>query len=333
MFRRSKSGTGTLPRVAALILLISLTSFSSLGLGDPPPSSDPGEYSISVDVGLVVLPVIVTDRQGKAVSGLEADSFQVFEDGRPQQIALFEAEDVPVTAGLVIDNSGSMRARQPEVIAAAGEFARSSNPQDEMFVVKFNQRVSLGLPKGVAFTHDLSQLLNAVSRTPAAGNTALYDGLAVALEHAKAGTASRKALILISDGEDNASRLSYQALLKRAEAANVQIYTLGVFDEMYSGSHSGRVLKRLAKVTGGKAYFPASAAQIPAICQQIARDLRHQYTLGYLPSNPGSAGAYHAIRVTARGEGDQKLRVYTRAGYLLPPEPQGAEPLPAKASL
>ncbi len=202
-----------------------------------------------------------------------------------------------------------------------------------MFVVKFNQRVSLGLPKGMAFTHDLQQLLNAVSRTPAAGNTALYDGLAVALRHAGAGTASRKALILISDGDDNASRLSYQALLKRAEASNVQIYTLGVFDQMYSGNHSGRVLKRLAKVTGGKAYFPESAAQIPAICQQIARDLRHQYTLGYHPSNPGLAGAYHAIRVTARGEGDRTLRVYTRAGYVMPPEPQGAAPLPAKGSL
>jgi VWFA-related protein len=225
-----------------------------------------------------------------------------------------------------------MSAKRPEVVAAAEEFAKSSNPQDEMFVVNFNQNVSLGLPKGVPFTSDVSQLLGAVSRHPASGNTALYDGLAVALEHMKRGSANRKALIVISDGGDNASRLRFPALLKRAEASNAQIYTLGVFDDKFVGEDSG-VLKRLAKVTGGQAYFPDSPSQITGICQQIARTLRHQYTIGYRPSKPNSGGTYRAIRVTAKAAREGRLHVSTRAGYLMPSETQPALPPPAKASL
>jgi VWFA-related protein len=331
MFRLCASGRGKLLVVAVITIFISLISFPQHVGGQAANPPDPDEYRISVDVGLVVLPVVVTDSKGKAVSGLGADSFQVFEDGRPQQIALFEAEDVPVTVGLVIDNSGSMRAKRPEVEAAAVEFAHSSNPHDEMFVVNFNQRVSLGLPKGVAFTNDVHQLLDAVSRNPASGNTALYDGLAAALEHAKSGTANRKALILISDGGDNASRLSLQAILKRAQASNAEIYTIGVFDKNFEGDDSG-ALKRLAKATGGKAYFPESPTQITEICQQIAQDLRHQYTIGYHPSNPNLSGSYHAVRVTAKATGDSRLHVSTRQGYLMPSEPTTA-PAAAKASL
>jgi len=332
MFKFCDSGVGKLPAVAALAILISLASFPTPERGNAPDQPGSDEYRISVNVGLVVLPVIVTDGKGRTVSGLGENSFHVFEDGRPQQIAPFESEDVPVTVGLVIDNSGSMSAKRPEVFAAAEEFAKSSNPQDEMFVVNFNQNVSMGLPKGVPFTSDVHQLLGAVSRHRAFGNTALYDGVAVALEHMKTGTANRKALIVISDGGDNASRLSLQALLKRAEASNAQIYTLGVFDKMFSGENSG-VLKRLAKVTGGKSYFPESPSQITGICQQIARNLRHEYTIGYHPSNPNSGGSYHAIRVTAKATGNGRLHVSTRAGYLMPSEPQTAPSTSARAFL
>lgn len=332
MFKSCDSGVGKLPAVAALALLISLTSFTTPERGNAPGQPRSDEYRISVAVGLVVLPVVVTDGKGRAVSGLGENSFHVFEDGRPQQIALFEPEDVPVTVGLVIDNSRSMRAKRPEVIAASEAFAKSSNPRDEMFVVNFNQNVSLGLPKGIPFTSDVGQLLGAVSRNRAFGNTALFDGIAVALEHMKTGTTNRKALIVISDGGDNASRLSFQALLKRAEASNAQIYTLGVFDDMFSGKDSG-VLKRLAKVTGGKSYFPESPSQITGICQQIARDLRLEYTIGYHPSNPNSGGSYHAIRVRATAPGNGRLHVSTRAGYLMPSEAQTAPPTPAEAFL
>jgi len=332
MFRWRGSGICQLPIVAALAAFVSLISFPVPEQGIPSDLPETGEYRISVNVGLVVLPVVVTDRKGKAVSGLEAESFHVFDDGRPQQIALFESEDVPVTVGLVIDNSGSMRNKLPEVIAAAEEFAKSSNPHDEMFVVNFNQTVSMGLPEGVPFTSDVNQLTGAVSQNRASGNTALYDGLAAALHHMKAGTASRKALIVISDGGDNASQLSLQQLLARAQASNVQIYTLGVFDDMFAGKDMG-VLKRLARVTGGKAYFPDSPSQITGVCQQIAQDLRHQYTIGYRPSDTNLGGIYHSIRVTARRTGDGWLRVHTRTSYFMPPEMQSALPAPAKASL
>jgi VWFA-related protein len=341
MFSGSTRKTSNLISIAVLALLpwlIALPLFAQSNSANPPqhdPATppNPDEYEISVNVGLVVLPVIVTNHKGKEVAGLGEGSFHVYEDGRAQQISFFEPEDVPVTVGLVIDNSGSMRSKRPDVAAAAEAFARSSNPDDQMFVVNFNQRVYMGLPKGVPFTSDLQQLLDAVTRTPASGNTALYDGLSAALTHIKSGTGGRKALIVISDGDDNASRTSLAALLKQAEASNTQIYTLGVFDDMFSGSHSGNALKRLAKASGGKAYLPDSPAQIAGICQRIAGELRHQYTVGYVSNNSQPGGKYHTIHVTVDGPGNREYRVSTRAGYMAPPEPQPAPPPPTKASL
>lgn len=333
MFKLHRSRTGKLPAVAALIMVISLTGFITPELGkSSAPTGIGDDYRISVDVGLVVLPVIVTDGKGKAVSGLGQENFQVFDDGRPQEISLFEAEDVPVTVGLVIDNSGSMRARRPEVVAAAQEFAKSSNPQDHMFVVNFNHTVSLGLPQNVPFTSNVDALRAAVSAIPAAGNTALYDGLAVALDHLKTGTANRKALIVISDGGDNASKLSLSQVLRRARASNAEIFTIGVLDDRFAGDNAG-VLRRLARVSGGKSYFPASTSQITAICHQVAQDLRHQYTLGYHPSSPNAAGSFHAIRVTVKATGDGRLHVSTRAGYLMPSEAQTVSSAETRAFL
>jgi Ca-activated chloride channel family protein len=333
MYSRCSSGLIRLASVAVLAILLLLIVFPQAVQSNPAAQSNPDEYQISVNVGLVVLPVDVTNGKGKEVSGLGEDSFHVYEDGRPQQITFFEPEDVPVTVGLVIDNSGSMRSQRPEIAAAAEEFARSSNPDDQMFVVNFNQRVSMGLPKGVPFTSDLQQLLDAVSSPRAVGNTALYDGVAVALEHIKAATASRKALIVISDGDDNASHTSFPVLLKQAETSNTQIYALGVFDEMFSGPHSGSVLKRLSKATGGKTYFPDSATQIAGICKQIAQNLRHQYTIGYVSNNPTAGGKYHSIRVTAIAASGGKLYVSTRAGYSVATEQQSALLSPTKDSL
>jgi Ca-activated chloride channel homolog len=315
--------------VLALLMALPATAQSQSSL-----PSNPDEYQISVKVGLVLLPVIVTDHKGREVSGLAETDFHVYEDGRPQQLSFFEPEDVPVTVGLVIDNSGSMRAKRPQIAAAAEQFAKSSNHNDQLFVVNFNQRVSMGLPRGVPFTSDLQSLLDAVTRTPAAGNTALYDAVAVALNHAKSGTATRKALIVISDGDDNSSRTTLSNLIKMAEASNTEIYSLGVFDEMYSGSHSGKVLKRLSKVTGGRAYFPDTPSQIVGICQQIAQNLRHQYTIGYASNNPGVSGKYHSLQVTVSSPSASALRVSTRSGYTMPSEPQtSAIPILTKASL
>jgi Ca-activated chloride channel homolog len=311
---------GKLPRaiVGALLALV-LSSFASSQQESPSKTSDPDEYKLSVDVGLVVLPVTVTNRKGEFVPNLAATDFQVSEAGRPQEITLFKSEDVPVTVGLVVDNSGSMGSKRPEVVAASLAFVQSSNPGDQMFVVNFNQRVSLGLPKSVPFTSDLRQLRDALSRTPPVGNTALYDGIATALEHLKAGSRERKALIVVTDGGDNASHMRFQDLLKKAESSNAIIYTIGIFDPSYSGENP-QALKRLAKVTGGRAYFPESVSEVSDVARQIARDIRQQYTIGYIPSRRASQGEYRTIRVTVKAAGLGKLYVRTRAGYLIPPE-------------
>jgi VWFA-related protein len=322
----------------ALAAAIAFTAFSPApAAGQTPAQSNPDEFQISINVGMVMLPVVVTNHKGEEISGLAEDDFHVYEDGRLQRITFFEPEDVPVRVGLVIDNSGSMRSKRPEVAAAAGQFAKTSNPDDQLFVVNFNQRVSLGLPKGVAFTSNLQALLDAVSRNPASGDTALYDAVAAALDHLKADstTTTRKALILITDGEDNASHMNLQALVKKAAASNTEIYSLGVFDENFSGSHSGSALKRLSKVTGGKAFFPQSPQEIVGICQQIAQDLRHEYTIGYVPTNPADSGKFHQIRVSVNGpRKNMALRASTRSGYVTSPAPQASvSQAPSKASL
>jgi Ca-activated chloride channel homolog len=308
------------PRVtlATLLALLALPRFAPSQQASPPTGGDADDYKISVAVGLVVLPVIVTDRKGEFVPHLAATDFQVSEAGRPQQITLFKSEDLPVTVGLVVDNSGSMGAKRPEVVAASVAFVQSSNPGDEMFVLNFNQRVLLGLPASVPFTSDLNQLRSALSRNRPVGNTALYDGIAAALEHLKAGSRQKKALIVVTDGGDNASHLKLQELLKMAESSNAIIYTIGIFDPNYSGANP-QALKRLAKVTGGRAYFPESVSEVSGVAEQIARDIREQYTVGYIPTPRPSEGQYRTIRVTVKAAGLGKLYARTRAGYLIPP--------------
>jgi Ca-activated chloride channel homolog len=321
MFSLNPLADGTFPRatMASLWSLLILSIFVSPQQVSSSHSGDTDDYKISVNVGLVVLPVTVTNRKGEFIPNLGAANFQVTEAGRPQPITLFKSEDVPVTVGLVVDNSGSMRAKRPEVVAASLAFVQSSNPGDQVFVVNFNQRVSLGLPKSVPYTSDLGQLRDALSRNPAVGNTALYDGIATALEHLKGGTRERKALIVVTDGGDNASHVKFQDLLKMAESSNALIYTIGIFDPSYSGENP-QALKRLAKVTGGRAYFPESVSDVSKVAQEIAREVRQQYTIGYIPTRRASEGEYRAIRVTVKAAGRGKLYVRTRTGYVMPPE-------------
>jgi VWFA-related protein len=303
-----------------LFALLALSGRATSRQANAPNTGDTDEYKISVDVGLVILPVTVTNRKGEFVPNLAATDFQVSEAGRPQQITLFRPEDVPVTVGLVVDNSGSMGAKRSEVVAASLAFVQSSNPGDEMFVVNFNQRVSLGLLQSVPFTSDLKQLRGALSRDRPVGNTALYDGIAAALEHLKAGSRERKALIVVTDGGDNASHMKFQELLKMAQSSNAIIYAIGIFDPSYSGENP-QALRRLAKVTGGRAYFPESVTDVSGVAEQIARDIRQQYTIGYTPNPQASKGQYRTIRVTVKASGLGKLYVRTRTGYLIPPEP------------
>jgi VWFA-related protein len=317
--------------VVSLLFLLSLSTFANSHQVSSSPPNGADEYKISVNVGLVVLPVTVTDRKGAFVPDLHPQDFRVYDAGRLQQITFFEPEDVPVTVGLVVDNSGSMAPKLPAVVAASLAFVRSSNSRDQMFVVNFNQRVSLGLPKSVPFTSDLLQLRGALSKNPAFGNTALYDAIAAALEHLKAGTRDKKALIVVTDGGDNASRMKFHNLLKMAEGSNAIIYTIGILDQSYSDENP-KVLRQLAKVTGGRAYFPESVSEVLNVSEQICEDLRQQYTIGYIPTNRAADGKYRTIRVTAQTAAKGKMYVRTRTGYLIPPETPNGEPIAQRGS-
>jgi VWFA-related protein len=272
-------------------------------------------YQLSVSVNLVELDATVRDSKGQYASGLAQQDFEIYEDGVIQSIRLFRHEDVPVTVGLVVDHSGSMLPKLPHVIAAARMFAQSSSPEDEMFVVNFNEKVTLGLPPGQQFTNRPDQLANAISHAPAAGETSLYDAIAVAQQCLLHGSRSKKVLIVISDGGDNRSRHSLPEVLKLAEQSHAVLYTVGIFDDE-DPDRNPKVLKNLADTTGGEVFFPRELPDVVRDCQQIARDIRHQYVLGYVSSNPAQSGGYRVIRVVAHSPGKGKLVVRTRAGYI-----------------
>jgi VWFA-related protein len=279
---------------------------SQIGYGD--------EYTLKLNANMVILSATVLDRHNVPVSGLGKDDFQVYEDGQLQRITQFSHDDIPVTAGILVDNSWSMGPKRDDVVTAALAFARSSNPQDQMFVVNFNDRVSFGLPPGMLFTDRREELQMALSRIRTIGQTSLYDGVLTALGHLKLGTSDKKVLILISDGGDNASKHSLAQVLDMAKQTMAIIYAIGIFDEQ-DGDNNPDALRRLAKETGGKAYFPASSKEVVSLCEGIARDIRSQYTLAYVPAITTDDGSYRTVRVLASAHGRGRLSVRTRPGY------------------
>lgn len=302
--------------MAAFLFLITLSPARAQEPAATP--SRPGdEYTIKVNVDVVVLRATTQDRKNILVSGLTQNDFQVYEDGVRQPIKYFSREDVPVTVGLVVDNSGSMKPKRHDVIAAALAFARSSNPQDQMFVVNFNEKVSFGLPGNIAFTDQVPQLQVALSRVAADGETALYDAIAAALDHLKKGDRDKKVLVVISDGGDNASKHKLAQIMTLAGEPNAMIYTIGVFDDQDADRNPG-VLKRLAKETGGESFLPESLTEITPICERIARDIRNQYTIAYIPTNRKRDGTYRVVQVKASAPGYGRLSVRTRTGYFAP---------------
>ena len=275
-------------------------------------------YKIAVNVDLVVLHTTVHDRRGQFVTDLKKENFQVYEDGIRQSIRVFKHEDSPVTVGLVIDHSGSMRTKMPEVIEAARTFVRASSVDDQMFVVNFNEKATLGLPAAIRFSNRVDQLAGAISRSATEGQTALYDAIAVAMNQLQSGIPNKKVLIVISDGADNKSKRTLEDVLKMAEQTSTLIYTIGIF-EPEDRDTNPRVLRSLASATGGEAYFPHQIAAVVADCERIARDIRHQYAIGYVSSQSAHPGDFHhRIRVTASSAERGKLTVRARSTYLAP---------------
>jgi Ca-activated chloride channel family protein len=297
--------------------------FLAVGQGFPGQTgSPPGDATISVDVNLVELHATVLDRKGGFVSGLRKEDFHVYEDGAPQVIRIFDHEDVPVAVGLAVDNSGSMGRKRKEVTAAALAFVRASNPRDEMFIVNFNERVSFGLPDTRLFSASAVELGGALNGIPASGKTALYDAIRAGLDHLRKATLDKKVLIAISDGGDNASHHKLGQVLEDAGRSDAIIYTVGLFDEDEADSNPG-VLRKIARATGGEAFLPLETSQVVAICEQIAEDIRNQYTIGYIPSNQKLDNSPRTIKVRATGRHGEKLLVRTRAGYVASPERTG----------
>ena len=328
--KRARKGFAYTNRcLVALFLLIVLPSVARPPEYWPSPPRQGGQDTIRVNVDLVVLHATVQNRKRIPVSGLGNEDFQVYEDGVLQQINSFSHEDIPVTVGLVVDNSGSMRPKRPEVIAAALVFARSSNPEDQIFVVNFNENVSFGLPDSTPFTDKVAQLEVALSRIATNGRTALYDAVTAALEHLKKGNRDKKVLIVISDGADNASKHNLAQTMALAGQSGAIIYTMGLFEEG-DPDRNPHVLKQLAETTGGEAFLPESLKDVVPACKRIARDIRNQYTIAYAPTNRKQDGSYRVIQVKARAPGRGRLFVRARAGYYAPLKPQ---PVPAAINL
>ncbi len=268
-------------------------------------------------MNLVVLHMSVRNREGTLVGDLDKDNFQIYEDGVLQEVESFSHEDIPVTLGLVVDNSGSMKAKRPEVITAAMAFARASNSQDEMFVVNFNDTVSFGLPQSTPFTDQPAQLEEALSKTDASGRTALYDAIAYALGHLKDASHDKKALIVVSDGGDNASKHTLPEITVLTVKSNAMIYTVGLFDPD-DPDRNPHALKELAKATGGEAFLPESIKDVVTICERIALEIRNQYATAYISSNKKQDGTYRSVRVKINAPRDGRFVVRTRAGYYAP---------------
>jgi VWFA-related protein len=297
-----------------------------------PPAQKPGEeYKIRQDVNLVVLHATVLDDRGRFVPDLKQENFRIYEDKVEQKMALFKREDVPITVGLVVDNSGSMREKRERVNAAALAFVEASNPNDEAFVVNFNDDYYLDMDKD--FTNDINVLKEALERIDSRGSTALYDAVVGSLDHLKKGSRDKRVLLVVTDGEDNASRVGHgdrrkglELTVLEAQKSDAVIYAVGLLgkDSGRSARNAREALTRLSMATGGLAFFPEALHDVTSICTQIAHDIRNQYTLAYYPSNTRRDGSYRSVNVEVippRGKG--KLSIRTRTGYYAQKEAGG----------
>ena len=274
------------------------------------------EFTLYTSSQLVVLNVSVQDAHGTNVRGLRAGDFKVYEDGSPQAIKQFAAEERPVTVGILLDASGSMRTKQAEAVTAALAFVHSSNPDDEVFVVTFDDHASLGLPPNTSFSHDTNELRAALlGRTPE-GKTALYDALVLAADHLRKGKWENKALLLISDGGDNNSAHTITEAIQAVQNSWAAVYAIALYDPD-EPEHNLAVLHRLSKMSGGEDFAPKELAEIRPLCVRIAEDLRASYTVAYTPPHPDQHAASRKIKVVATGNNGRRLTVHTRPSYVL----------------
>ena len=276
-----------------------------------------GVYTLTRDVDEVILACTVVDQDGHLVQDLTRDNFHVFEDNTPQQIVSFSHSDVPISLGILIDNSGSMRDKRSAVNTAALDLVRASNPQDEAFVVNFSDEAFLDQD----FTSDINKLRGGLSHIESRGGTALYDAVVASADELSQGARrSKQVLLIITDGDDNASTLNLEQTVRRVQdLGGPVIYSIGLLfgddDRGQEAHRAKRALQLLSDETGGLAFFPKSLADVDTIAGEVARDIRNQYTIGYHSSKPASLGGYRTVHVDAKAPHHNKLFVRTRTGY------------------
>lgn len=278
-----------------------------------------GHFVLHESVDEVVLNCTVVDKHGQVVNGLTEKDFHVWEDGVPQPVISVLHEDLPVSMGILIDNSGSMSDKQAAVDEAALDLVRASNPGDEAFIVNFSDEAYLDQ----GFTSNIQLLERGLSHIEARGGTALYDAIvASANELARYAKHPKQVLLVVTDGEDDASMLTLQQAIERVQALHgPEIYAIGLlYDDSGPEAHRARqALELLTEQTGGLAYFPRSLQNVSEIAGEVASDIRNQYTVAYHPTRPIRLGGYRTVRVEASAPGHKHLIVRTRSGYLAVP--------------
>ncbi len=283
--------------------------------GQAPDQNEGGVFVFRKKVEEVTLHATVVDDKQRMVTNLPKTAFTVFEDGQPQQITSFRHDDVPVSIGIIIDNSGSMRDKRPAVAQAAINLVKASNPQDEVFIVNFNEEPFLDQD----FTNSIPLMRDALERIASRGGTALYDALVAASDHLmKSAKLDKKALLVVTDGEDNASRESLEAAVRKlAVDGGPTVYTIGILGDEEKGAakRAKRALRLIAEQTGGVSFFPENLSEVDSISKQVAHDIRNQYTIGDKPTNPQNRGGFRTVKVEAHAPGYKHLQVRTRTGY------------------
>jgi VWFA-related protein len=321
-------------RIAAVaIVLLAIVAGSarpakSQSTNRAPNQNPQGEVPrIKVSVDLVLVDVSVTDDKDQLVGDLTKKDFHVYEDKIEQPLQVFRHEDVPVTAGLVLDASGSMYSKRQKVNAAATDFMQTSNPNDEVFLIDFADQAYLELDKD--FTSDVEELKDALEAVQFRSSTVLYDAIYLGLTHIKKGTFDKKVILLVTDGKDNpgpGKHFTFKKAFDYAVESGVQIYTIGLLDEPPK-SHffkkglpkEAEELKEFAEATGGKVYFPQSIDEIGTVTKEIAHDIRSQYLLGYYPTNSARDGSWRtlSVKVTPNGK-NQTVHIRHKRGYFAP---------------
>src|SRR5438094_1378041 len=302
--------------ISAVVLVLAL---SAIIKAQEPAAQKKENPTLKVDVDLVLVNATVTDPQNRYVTGLEKEHFQIWEDKLEQKIEYFSAEDVPISLGVIFDVSGSMKDKISTARDAAVTFLKTGNPEDEYFLVEFANRPQVAED----FTTDVTRLQNKLIFTPAKGMTAMYDSVYLGLEKLKEGNNPKKALLLITDGEDNRSRYTFSNVKDFVKEQDVQIYGIGIVDDWSSNlgaGHTGRAMvEELSDLTGGRAFFPDSVYELEDICTKIAVELKNQYVIGYHSTNGAKDGKWRKLRVKVNPpKGIQHLNVRAKQGYYAP---------------